>query len=371
MKKVIVSLLCLFILLQIVNVISHKIIFDRTSYELLFNIPVFSRGALLPWLNFDGKNYLAIAEYGYEVNKQLAVFFPLYPLLIRVFSFNLTFNPILVGLLISAVSTLVAVIVLYKLIQIEYSEKIATRSIALLLLFPTSFYLFAYYTEGIFLLFSVLFFWFIKKNNLFLASVFVFFATATRLVGLALIPPLIFEAYKIHKKENKIAWSVLISPLGFAFYAIFNYLKFGNPLLMITAQTSFRFGRAIDILSPFHIFKGAVVKIISGPLPSYDSPFVYPVIILEFLFAVYSLVILYFSFRKLPKSYFLYILFLIVLIFYSSALSSIGRYILVIFPIYVLLALTLPRKIFVVWSLISFFLLIFASSLFLRNYWIA
>lgn len=371
MKKVIVSLLCLYALLQSINVISHKIIFDRTSYELLFNIPVFPRGALLPWLNFDGKNYLAIVEYGYEVNKQLAVFFPLYPLLIRVFSLNLIFNPILVGLLISAVSTLVAVIVLYKLIQIEYSENIATRSIALLLLFPTSFYLFAYYTEGIFLLFSVLFFWFIKKNNLFLASVFVFFATATRLVGLALIPPLIFEAYKIYKKENKIAWSVLISPLGFAFYAIFNYLKFGNPFLMITAQTSSRFGRAIDILSPFHIFRDAVAKIFSGPLSSYDSPFVYPVIILELLFAVLMLAILVLSFRKMPIKYWIYMLFSTLIILFSGALLSDIRFMLLIFPMFIFLAKYLPSKVFIFWSLISFFLLIFASSLFLRNYWIA
>lgn len=371
MKKVIVSLLCLYALLQIINVISHRIIFDRTSYELLFNIPVFSRGALLPLLNFDGRNYLAIVKYGYEANSQLAVFFPLYPLLVRTFSFNLFFNPIVVGLLISAVCILAAVIVLYKLLQIEYSEKIAMRSIMLLLLFPTSFYLFAYYTEGLFLLFSVLFFWFIKKNNLFMASVSVFFATATRLVGLALVPSLILEVYEIYKKENKITWSVLISPLGFVSYAIFNYLKFGNPFLMITAQTSSSFGRSIDILSPFHIFRDAFIKIISGPFPPYDSAFVYPVIILEFLYAVFILIILYFAFGKLPKSYFLYILFSIVLIFYSSALSSIGRYILVIFPIYVLLALTLPRKIFVVWSVISFLLLIFSSSLFLRNYWIS
>ena len=371
MKKVIVSLLYLFILLQIVNVISHKIIFDRTSYELLFNIPVFGRGALLPFLNFDGKNYLTIAKYGYEANRQLTVFFPLYPLLVRILSFNLFFNPILVGLLISAVSTLAAVIVLYKLIQIEYSEKIATRSIALLLLFPTSFYLFAYYTEGIFLLFSVFAFWFIKKKNLLLASIAVFFATATRLVGITLIPVLIFEAYKIYKKKGEITWSVLISPLGFVSYAIFNYLKFGNPFLMITAQTSSRFGRTIDIFSPFHIFRDAVIKIISGPLPSYDSLFVYPVIILEFLYAVFIIMALYFSFKRLPRGYFLYMLFSVVLIFYSSALISIGRFILVIFPTYVLLALTLPRKIFVVWSVISFLILIFSSSLFLRNYWIS
>lgn len=371
MKKVIISLLCLYVLLQIVNVISHRVIFDRTSYELLFDIPVFGKGALLPFLNFDGKNYLAIVKYGYESNSQLAVFFPLYPFIIRIFSVNLAFNPIIIGLLISAVCTFGAIIVLYKLLQTTHSDKTAERSIILLLLFPTSFYLFAYYTESLFLLLAVLCFWFIKRNNLLLASIVVFFATATRLIGLALVPPLIFEAYMMYKKKNKIEWSVLISPLGFVFYAIYNYLKFDNPFLMISAQTGSRFGRNIDVFSPFHVVGDALVKIISGPLPSYDSPFVYPVIIFEFMFAIFILTSLYFSFKRLPRSYFLYMLFSVVLIFYSSALSSIGRYTLVIFPIYVLLAQTLPKKMFVVWCVISTILLIFSSSLFLRNYWIA
>ena len=141
--------------------------------------------------------------------------------------------------------------------------------------------------------------------------------------------------------------------------------------LMITAQSNARFGRSIDILSPYHEFRDVILKIISGPQSSYDNIFVYPVIIIEFLFGVYTLLILYLVFKKLPPHYSIYTLSSVILIFFGSSFSSIIRYLLPIFPAYIILSLLLSKKQLIFLSIVSLLLLVFASSLFLRNYWIS
>jgi len=371
MKKALFFILGLLLLFHLVNIVSHYVIKDRTSYELIFNIPVLSRGGILPWMNFDGQNYLRIVKFGYESDKTLTAFYPIYPLAIKILSLNSFFNPIIIGLLISYFSSFLACLVFYQLTKNEYSEKIAFRSLFLLLIFPSSFYLFAYYTEGLFLLFSVLVFWFIRKKNILLATIFASAATATRIVGLALIPVLIFEAYRIYKKQGRFPWIITIAPAGLLAYMLYTFLKFGNPFLMIISQTDSRFARYIGFVSPVKIFIEWPQKILAGPSQVYDSLFVYPVIILEFVFAVFAIVILFLAKKKLGFGYFLYNLFGVLIIFFSGSLSSNMRYQLVLFPTFIYLAQSLSGKFYLAWSIISLIVLIFASSLFLRNYWIA
>ncbi len=371
MKKVLSIFLSLFVLLLLVNRFSIYLIENHTSYELIHNLPISWRSLIYPWLNFDGKNYLTIATSGYPQGDVLSVFFPVYPLLIRIFSLNSVVNSLIVGLLVSFVASFFAVVFFYKLVKNDFNEKIALKSTLLLLIFPSAFYLFAYYTEGLFLLLSILVFWFLSKKNLLFAAVFTSLATATRITGLALIPVLIYEGFYLYKKEKKIPWALVLSPLGLIFYSIFTYLKFGNPFLMISGQSDPRFGRPITVFSPFLVLKDAMVKIVEGPLPSYDNPFVYPVIILEFLFAIFALITLFFAVKNLPKRYSIYMFFSIALIFFGGALSSVIRYLLLVFPIFIFLASSFAKKILYLYYLISFSLLLFASSLFLRNYWIS
>ena len=371
MKKVIFLFFVIYIGLLTINRLSIYVIANHTSYETLFNIWVPSRSAILPWLNFDGKNYLTIVLFGYPSHDILSVFYPLYPLLVRILSLNLRLNPIIVGLFISYVSSLTACILFYKLVKLDYSSKIAFKSVFLLLIFPASFYLFSYYTEGLFLLISILTFWFIRKKNIFLASFFTALATATRITGLALIPVLLYEAFSHYKKTKKINLSIIISPLGFILYAIYTYVNFKNPFFMITAQTGQHFKRAIGLLSPYTEFREAITKIVAGPQSVYDNPFVYVVIILELLFAIYALIILILSYKKIHIDYWIYIFSSMVLIFFGGAFSSNIRYLLLIFPIYIFLGLSLSKKILIAWSVISLCLLLFASSLFLRGYWIS
>lgn len=369
--KILVLFLCLFIIFNLTNIFTHFVLADRTSYELPFGYTTFSRGLTLPWLNFDGLNYLAIVSRGYSSNAPLVVFYPLFPILVGVLSLNGIISPIYVGLFISFVASLASIIFIYKISAMEYGHEIGFKSILLLMLFPASYYLFAYYTEGLFLLLSVLSLYFMKKNNFALATLFVALATATKLFGLSLVVVLLFKSYKYFKEHKQFPLVVFASPLGFVLYSFYLLANFGNPFAMFLFQADEKFRRSISALNPFMAIPNAFANILKGSLASYDSPFVYPVMILEFTTVAYIIVVLVLSFKKISREYWLYMFISFCLILAGGTLSSVMRYAFVLFPAFIFLSLKLKGRSFIVWSLISFMLLLFSSTLFFRNYWIA
>ncbi len=372
MIKVFLIIALLPILFFSINKFSLRFVNDHTSYQLQHDLNVPVKGTIIPWLNFDGLNYLDIVEQGYKSNKALTAFYPLYPLLITIFSLNLKLNPIIIGLLISYFSTAFAIVLFYKLsLKATGSEIDAYKAVVLFALFPASFYLLAYYTEGLFFLLSVLFFWFLKKESFTLASFFAIIASATRLFGLALVGALIVESYLYFKKKGKYPFIVFASPMGFVFYSIYLEINFGNPFLMFFAQSDQKFGRTLSILSPLRIVPDTLFKIIQGPQARYDNIFVYPVILIESFFCAYLIILLIISFKKIDLSYWIYLLLSFILIMAGGSLSSVMRYSLALLPAYFFLSKYLRGLYFVIWLVISFLLLVFSSSLFLRNYWIA
>ena len=110
------------------------------------------------WANFDGEHYLSIAMFGYKDLQQ--AFFPAYPILMDSLShlFGTSLESYLwSGIIISNILFLFSLFLFWKIIKLDYSEKIARISIILLLLFPTSFYFASVYTESLFLFSSLLF----------------------------------------------------------------------------------------------------------------------------------------------------------------------------------------------------------------------
>src|SRR3990167_1225203 len=75
-----------------------------------WNIPL-----LWTWGGFDGIHYLTIAESGYIADYTQA-FFPMYPQLIRWFYLNFHLNSLIAGLVVSHLSLLIAIPLLWKLL---------------------------------------------------------------------------------------------------------------------------------------------------------------------------------------------------------------------------------------------------------------
>jgi Gpi18-like mannosyltransferase len=366
MKKVVIILIVWFFSILFINKLSAKFIPDRTSYELPYKVPfAFS---IAPLLNMDGREYLDIACNGYSIKNgslNLRAFFPVYPVLIRFFSASCKVNPIPIGIGISFTALLSAAFILWKMLD----KKIRDKAMILLIFFPTSFFFMAFYTESTFLLFSVLVFWFLDQKKIFYAAIFAALASGTRIVGLALTLPVFYEAYLEYKRDRRLHFEAAIAPLGFVIYAVYNWFSSGNLFIFITSQKYW--DRAVGLSAPFNAIKSQIASILSGPLPRYDSPFVYPVILIEFIMFLYLLVVLYFSYKEIKMSYWLYLLGSIVIILFGGILSAIPRYTLVLFPIYIFLAGKLKRVSYFLYLSVSLIGFLFMTSLFLRGYWIS
>jgi hypothetical protein len=107
----------------------------------------------------------------------------LYPLVSKVASFLTGGHPLLGATLVSNASLLGAMLVLYALVTLEYSEAHARKAVTYLALFPTAFFLLAPYSESLFLLLSVSAFWFGRRDRWALAALLALLAALTRSVG--------------------------------------------------------------------------------------------------------------------------------------------------------------------------------------------
>jgi len=144
-----------------------------------------------PFRHWDGTWYSMVAEESYTAYHSAgAAFFPLYPWLMDTGS-RITGLPVeTVGYFISQIAFLGALIVAYKLVRMDFSERVAQMTLIALAIFPTAFFFSAIYTESLFLFLSVTTLWAARKNDWLLAVVVCFFATLTRSAGILLGAPL-------------------------------------------------------------------------------------------------------------------------------------------------------------------------------------
>jgi len=183
---------------------SQKVIPYLGFFSYKDDLPGFN---LPNWLsslaNFDGIHYIKIAKNGYSQYEQ--AFFPLYPILIKFltpFFFN---NQLLTGVIISNVSFLLGLFIFIKYLRLlstnsNYFQPFIT--VFFLILFPTSFFFGAVYTEGLFFLLIVSTLYFLKKESYPLVTIFAFLASLTRLVGVFLIIPILFHLIQKLKVKN-------------------------------------------------------------------------------------------------------------------------------------------------------------------------
>lgn len=148
---------------------------------------------LNPWTTYDSVHFLSIAASGYEPHN--AVFFPLYPLLLRPAGPD-TIAMAAWGVLLSNVCFAVALAVFYRLTTLDYSQEIARCAVWLLAFFPVTAYFSAVYTESLFLLFIVSTFYCIRRDYWALAAACAFLAALTRNSGAVIFLALMFECYR-------------------------------------------------------------------------------------------------------------------------------------------------------------------------------
>lgn len=325
---------------------------------------------LFAWANFDGEHYLSIANIGYKGLEQ--AFFPVYPLLMHFLAsfsgINLT-SLTISGLLISNLSFLLSLFLLWKLLLIDYQKKIAYLTIFSLLAFPTAFYFGAVYSESTFLLISLLAFYFARTKHWVWATIFGILASATRVFGVLLLPAFFLEAWQEKEKWRNFWWIILI-PVGLLGYMYYQYLTAGDPLAFYRLQKIVGEQHQSGItLLPQVYFR--YLKILFSVDPA--NP-IYSTMILEFFTGILFFILpIYGYFKKVRKSYLFYTLTGFLLPTIQGSLSSVPRYSIVFFPAFLILAIFLEKtkKLKYLWLIISALWLILEAMLFLRGYWVA
>lgn len=154
------------------------------------------------WSQFDGPEYLKIVTGGYWYTpgvRSPIVWFPLYPLLVRLLNVALD-NPLLAGIVVSSLGGL-AVVGLYWRWLTDRGMADTTRVVAFLFLltYPYAWYLFGVvHSDAVFLALTIAAFLLVENKRLLLAGLVGALATAARPTGLAVIPALLFLALERH-----------------------------------------------------------------------------------------------------------------------------------------------------------------------------
>lgn len=330
----------------------------------------------------DSAWYFSIAYTGYSFEKQKqsnVSFFPLYPMLMRLGNnilekilpgIILYYRYLISGTLISVFSLFIALIYLFKILKLEkYKSDIGFLVIFFILIFPTSYFFTSVYSESLYLMLIVLCFYFHKKEHYLFAGLSGYLASLTRFTGIFLLVPIIYDYINNYKnldtkKTFRRLFPVFLIPAGLISYMYFLSNKFGDPFLFIKTQENW--GR-IPFLS---------IKTFGNLLTYIQSEFAFnyatsAAISLEIIFLLFGLSLGFLVTRKMNFSYGLWSLISVLFPIVSGTLVSQGRYTLVVFPLFIVLAKIASKNIYIKYGyiIISTLLLGLNTILFVNGYW--
>jgi hypothetical protein len=299
-------------------------------------------GLLTPltnWATQDGAQYVYIAQHGYDVPWRTN-FWPLFPLLGHIAAPAFGGNYALALMFIANGAFFGALFALRSLAERELGAEAAYRAALYLAIFPTAFYFFAPYTESLFLCFAIASCALMRQRRWWLAGLLGGLAVLTRSWGILLLAPFAVELF-IAWRQGKARWyqacTVLPLPAAVAIYSAYCQQRFHDPLAFSHANgISWR----DSLVAPWQ----AVAQIAAGMGQlGAGSPIRSAHFVLNLGITLAFLAVVVVSWRRLPLSYtaFALAVFAYLLLFMASAptqaVTGNGRYMLVVFPVFMVL----------------------------------
>ena len=361
---------------------THLALLMLTYVAALFSIGNFSAKSLplstlwLSWYRWDSGHFTDIATRGYTAAWRTA-FFPSFPWLEHVLAY-LTGNPFIAGLIISNMAGLLMLAVFYRLVLEDFDRAQAWNAVLYIAVFPTAFFFAAAYNESLFLLFTLFAFYYMRRGSWWLAGMFGLLASLTRSAGICLVLPFCDEYLRQHHFSlQKLRLDVLAcagAPAGIGLFALYCSVRFHDPLAFSHAQSVWN--RSMH--GPWHGLIDAVVTILHRPVLSFDG--IHNVIDLSACFFILALVMLAFvgpwKFSGAYRVYGLYaaLIYLFSLIFPISSgvpLGAFSRYMLEVFPAFIVLAaIGKKQQVNLYYLMLSIPLLTFLLLQFLTGHWV-
>jgi hypothetical protein len=216
------------------------------------------------------------------------------------------------------------------LVRLDYDRSTAARAVLYLLIFPTTLFFSAFYSEALFLALVVSAFYYGRKGRWILSGLLATTATTCRSPGVILIVPLVAE-YLLQKKFQ---WkklkadflALLLIPLGTAGYLIFLRVHFGSWSVVQTTEVDWDRSFTFPWKTLMYYFQRG------HSWGGYNSP-------INLVFTIAFCWLTFLCCRKLRLSYAIYAVVTMLFITSWSSFTSVPRYGLVIFPMMMVLAL--------------------------------
>jgi hypothetical protein len=354
-------------------------------HECAFNL----KHCLLSWDFWDVGVFVDIAHSGYAHRPpnqyNLSAFFPLWPLIMHILggSLSSSFTSLFfTGLVLANVCFYFGLVLLYYLVDTQFGPMVARDTLFFLAMGPYALFFFIGYSESLFLLLCLAMFFFLYRGrslDWWLAGLCGFLAALTRPTGIVLTIPFLatlvqrfwpyWTSLRTHwRLQLNATLPLLLIPLGLLLYMIYLYIVMGDPLAFSHWEAA-TWGRHLTfpwmgIINDLHY------------LFRLTKNFTYN--LMDLLFTLIPLTALLISWKRLPLHY---NLFTLVTILFSLSnprddfprpLSSSPRFMLVIFPVFIIFALwgQHPRIRSILMAL-SVSLFTINALLFLSHGWVA
>ena len=298
-------------------------------------------------VRWDSIHYLEIARDGY-FHPIDASYFPLYPLLLRTVGWVIG-SSVWAGMLISAVSFTIALLLLHRLTELELGRRIADATVLALAFAPLSFFFTAVYTESLYLVLSVGALYAARRERWVLAAALAMLAALTRDTGILLVVPIALMHFRSRGLTvGRLPWLALVPAgvFGFLFYLHSRGFGWLAPLHYESAYHRQFAGPAATVVAAARAALAGLRATLTGTPPF--SPGAGPALNVGFENSVLLAVLLVAiaalagAWRQLPRAYFAYALLTLVVCLWAPVtdgepLQSLDRYVLTIFPLWMIL----------------------------------
>lgn len=220
-------------------------------------IPAFS--------SWDGVWYARIATQGYTYNPQApssVAFFPAYPALCRLIM-EATGLPVHLALLVVSHVCLIAACAMFAVYIRDrnhdyglHGREHVTVVLGAFALWPITYFFRMGYTESLFFLLLVVPMYGMRRGwHPVWIALWIGAATATRLVGLALLFPLAWELWQRRSTMRQYVWQMaVLTPIacwGLVAYMVHQFVLFGDPMMFVHTQA--KWARQAPLLPGDHV----------------------------------------------------------------------------------------------------------------------
>ena len=342
----------------------------QTMPELLRDGPAFPLAGV--WERWDACWYMKIATYGYEPGERSVAFFPLFPAAVRAVGTLTTLPFPVAGLIVSGLAYVAAMTGLLRLVGSSHGLGVARRTALLMSAFPAAFFLLAPFTEALFLATAIWTLALARERRWVLAAVCALLAGLTRAQGLLLAIPLAWEAYvamRDLRTRSSMPLAEAVMSVVTAAAPVVAFMGYGLAARIMTGETPYDaqslWGGA-DFHPPWALVAASVEWIV-GRGDGMQAINLVALLGAGVLLAVGA--------RRMPVAFSLYAwppLLLVATRIQPTPLTSTTRYVVVLFPVFVVAALmTGHPRLQLAWLTISIIFLGALASMFLGGDFVA